>query len=149
MVTGVVSGELYCGGAWGPDSKKEATDYGSMRKRTPRMQKLTTILLRWSTGVIEVRNRLTVADSGEVLREETSKLWPLGPPLLDSFASADPLNDAILLDRCLELGVVSGDGAVMNSGGRLRCHGEDREGWMDWEMAANLARVQSDLSVNL
>jgi hypothetical protein len=71
--------------------RKGATHYERMRKRAPRMWKLTTILLRWSTGVIEVRNRLAVADSGEVLREGMSKLRPLGPPLLDSFVLDDLL----------------------------------------------------------
>jgi hypothetical protein len=69
-----------------------------MRKRAPRMPKLTRILLWWSMGVIEIRNRLAVADSGEVLQEGTSKLWPLGPPLLDSFVMDDHLEYALFLD---------------------------------------------------
>jgi hypothetical protein len=69
------------------------------------------ILLRWSTGTIEVRNRLAVADSGDVLRKETSKLRPLGPPLLDSFDVEATRNMTELLSYSYELYMASTHGA--------------------------------------
>jgi hypothetical protein len=51
-----------------------------MRKRAPRMRKLTTILLQWSTRVIEGRNRLMVANSGKVLQREMDEFMLLRDP---------------------------------------------------------------------
>jgi hypothetical protein len=69
-----------------------------MHKRAPRMRKLTTILLRWSTEVIEGRNRLTVADSDKLLERGTmkfSRFWPL----LDSMLPPENLDDELELPR--------------------------------------------------
>jgi hypothetical protein len=76
-----------------------------MRKRAPRMRKLTMILLRWSTEVIEGRNRLTVADSDKLLERGTAKFsqfWPL----LDSMLPPENLDGETELPRySTELGV--------------------------------------------
>jgi hypothetical protein len=81
-----------------------------MRKRAPRMRKLTTIILQWSTRAVEGRNRLIVADSREVLRRGTSRFAQMEAPLLDSFGVDDHRDTAEL--RCGEV---------------LRFSGEDRE----------------------
>jgi hypothetical protein len=87
-----------------------------MRKRAPRMRKLTMILLRWSTGAIEVRNRLAVADSGEVLREETMKFRRLKPPLLDSTLLDDLIDEVLVLRYTAASGRVSNNGHERSSG---------------------------------
>jgi hypothetical protein len=81
-----------------------------MRKRAPRMRKLTTILLRWSTGVIEGRNRLTVADSGKVLRKGTTKSSQ-SRTLLDAMLPPEDL------DVEAELSRYSTNSGVVDNGG--------------------------------
>jgi hypothetical protein len=81
-----------------------------MRKRAPRMRKLTTILLRWSTGVIEGRNKLTVVDSGKVLRKGTMKS-SRSRTLLDAMLPPEDL------DVEAELSRYSTDSGVVNNGG--------------------------------
>jgi hypothetical protein len=81
-----------------------------MRKRAPRMRKLTTILLWWSTRAIEDINRLTVADSGDVLRRGTSDSRRQRPPLLDSYLPEDQGDKAPLLGHSPELEMISNDG---------------------------------------
>jgi hypothetical protein len=67
-----------------------------MRKRAPRMRKLTTIILQWSTRAIEGRNRLTVRDSEEVLRRGMSRFAQMEAPMLDSFGVDDHRDTAEL-----------------------------------------------------
>jgi hypothetical protein len=81
-----------------------------MRKRDPKMQKLTTIILRWSTRAIEGRNRLMVADSGEVLQRGTSRFAQMEAPLLDSFGVDDHRDTMELHNHSMVRGVASVDG---------------------------------------
>jgi hypothetical protein len=74
------------------------------------MWKLTTILLRWSTGVIEGRNRLTVMDSGKVLWKGTMKS-SRSRTLLDMMLPPEDL------DVEAELSRYSTDSGVVDNGG--------------------------------
>jgi hypothetical protein len=64
-----------------------------------------------SRSTIMTGDELTVADSGDVLWEETSKLRPLGPPLLDSIDVEATGNITELLSYSYELYMASTHGA--------------------------------------
>jgi hypothetical protein len=87
-----------------------------MRKRAPRIRKLTKILLRWSTGVIEGRNRLTVADSGEVLWKGTTKS-SRSHTLMDAMLLPEDLDVEAELPRYSTDSGVVGTAASRNSFG--------------------------------
>jgi hypothetical protein len=91
-----------------------------MRKRAPRMRKLTTILLWWSTRAIEDINRLTVTDSGDVLRRGTSRFAQMEAPPLDYFGVDNHRDTAELCSHSMVQGVASNDDAMTNSGETTR-----------------------------
>jgi hypothetical protein len=92
-----------------------------MRGGALKMQELTRVSMRWSTPARVARDERMVKISDHDQRKGTVKLRPLEPPLLDSLLHDDEINEALFLDHSLELGVVSNDGAVTNSGEIPRC----------------------------
>jgi hypothetical protein len=94
----------------------------------PEFHKLTRKLSVCSARPMIDRVRRPAANSGDVLRGKTPDSLLLELPLHDSFLETAIGTEEYLLGHSTDEGVVSIVRAVMNSSGRLWCHGEDREG---------------------
>jgi hypothetical protein len=74
MVTGLASGELYCGGARRPKSKSSYTNYYKMRKRMLEMRRITLITKRRSMMPEMVGDERIIQNSDELLEKGTARL---------------------------------------------------------------------------
>jgi hypothetical protein len=99
-----------------------------IQERVTEISRLTVRLRIGSTWQEMVGDDNKIKKSGVLLRKGIQRLRRLEVPLLVLLLLDDSEDNTLLLDRFLELEMVSKDGAMMNSGDRLWCHGEDREG---------------------
>jgi hypothetical protein len=93
------------------------------------MRKLTVELMGCSDVSRVDGGELDFADSGEVLRGETSRFAQMEAPLLDSFGVDDHRDMAELLRHPRVRGMASRDDAVTNSGEFVRKMSRTKRYW--------------------